>query len=247
MSSFIDTHVHIDFYDNPNELINTYERLKILTLFMTNLPEIFNKHYEHFNEFKCIRLALGYHPTLIDEYDFNKEEFLKGIDKTNYIGEVGLDFSNFSERQQEKQKEIFNFICKLSFEKRKIMSIHSRKAEKEVLSILKKNSVEFAIFHWYSGGLRLINDIIDRGYYFSVNYSMLKSKKGNEILRRIPLDRILMESDGPFTKYNKEAFVPNILENIYEEFNEFYGINNFKDRVFENFKKLLFAREGRKS
>ena len=204
MSSFIDTHVHIDFYDNPKEFIDEYEKLKILAIFVTNLPQIFNKHYYIYNNFKNIRLAIGYHPTLIDEYDFDKKEFLQGIKRTNYIGEVGLDFSNFSERHQEKQKEIFNFICNIAAKERKIMTIHSRKAEKEVLEILDINKVEFAIFHWYSGNFNLINEIINRDYYFSVNYSMLKSKRGKEILLRIPLNRILMESDGPFTKYENQ-------------------------------------------
>lgn len=244
MSSFIDTHVHIDFYDNPNEFIDKYENLKILAIFVTNLPQIFNKHYTKFNNFKNIRLAIGYHPALIDEYDFDKKEFLKGIKNTNYIGEVGLDFSNFSKRQQEKQKEVFSFICNIAAKERKIMSIHSRKAEKEVIEILDNNKVEFAIFHWYSGNFNLISEIIDRDYYFSVNYSMLKSKRGKEILLRIPLDRILMESDGPFTKYESQIFNPHNLENIYIEFNTFYKIDNFKDLVFENFKRLLFARKG---
>ena len=73
---------------------------------------------------------------------------------------------------------------------------------------------------------------------------MLKSKRGKEILLRIPLNRILMESDGPFTKYENQIFSPQNLENIYNEFNRFYEINNFKDLVFENFKRLLFSRKG---
>lgn len=96
---------------------------------------------------------------------------------TKFIGEVGLDFSVArSEKSRCKQKSVFKIICENS--SGHILSIHSRLAERDVLEILRINKVENAIFHWYTGAKELIPQILDEGYYFSVNPAMLKSNKG---------------------------------------------------------------------
>lgn len=97
------------------------------------------------------------------------------INKTNYIGEVGLDFSNKYIKYKDRQIEIFNYICNIASKENKIMIIHSRKAEKEVLNILIKNNIRNAIMHWYTGPINSIDDFVKNGYYFSINPSMLTS------------------------------------------------------------------------
>ena len=56
-----------------------------------------------------------------------------------------------------------------------VLMVRSVKAEKEVLDLLVKNNIQSAIFHWYSGGLNLIDEIVKKGYYFSINPAMVKS------------------------------------------------------------------------
>lgn len=82
------------------------------------------------------------------------------INKTNYIGEVGLDFSNKYIKYKDRQIEIFNYICNIASKENKIMIIHSRKAEKEVLNILIKNNIRNAIMHWYTGPINSIDDFV---------------------------------------------------------------------------------------
>ena len=53
--------------------------------------------------------------------------------------------------------------------------------------------------HWYTGTLRNLEIALSRGYYFSINHQMIKSQNGRNIINRIPMDRILLESDAPFT------------------------------------------------
>ncbi|AEY65840.1 TatD family hydrolase [Clostridium sp. BNL1100] len=240
--AFIDFHVHIDFYDNPWKIINAYEDRGIYALFVTNLPEIYEKHLANYGNFKYVKLALGYHPEIISEYPLNEECFYKNLRYTNYIGEVGLDFTGCNELDKKKQVQYFKSICEIVKGKSKILSIHSRKAENIVLQILKDNDIEFAVFHWYSGSISLIKSIIDNGYYFSVNYGMLNSKSGRNILSHIPKNKILFETDGPFIRKDKKVVSPDDIPQIYKEFNEFYGINDFGDIVYYNFKKLLHDR-----
>lgn len=238
---YIDFHVHIDHYDDANEILKKCEENQILTLFVTNLPEIFEKHYGYYKKYKNVRLALGYHPDLIssEEYQFNEDLFNSQLLLTKYIGEVGLDFSKHNLPYKEKQIEVFEKIVFMGSMMDKVFTIHSRKAEKEVVDILEKFNVRKVIFHWYSGPLKLIDRILDLGYYFSINIGMLKSMNGRKILQKLPMNRIIIESDGPFTKYLGEISRPEEIEKIYNEFEKFYGIRNLKDIIYENVRSLL--------
>lgn len=246
--SSIDTHVHIDFYNNFNKTLSDYAKNEIYTIFVTNLPEIYESHRNKFDfkYNKYVKLALGYHPEMTGSYKFNYDLFKKYVNDTDYIGEVGLNYTSKVTNLPE-QMDIFNSICALISSSPKVLSIHSRGAEKEVLNILAKNNVKFPILHWYSGPIKLIKDFADIGCYFSVNPSMLKSVKGNTILKNIPLNRILFETDGPFTKFNKEIVNPSVFKEIYTEFSEFYNVDNYSELVFDNFKKLIFEKYNYKS
>lgn len=91
-------------------------------------------------------MALGFHPDMVVEYSFDKSEFEKSLKYTRYIGEVGLDFSGSNQQFKNEQLDIFNQITSPKYNKGNVYSIHSRKAESEVLEILKRNNVKNAIF-----------------------------------------------------------------------------------------------------
>lgn len=214
----IDTHCHIDMYPNPITVLNECEKRGVTVISMTSLPSHFELGYNHFVGKKKARQALGFHPLIIKNYD-NTEilKFEKLIDKTSYIGEIGLDFSKEGIGTKDLQIKIFSKLLSIikSSNSRKILSLHSRGAEKEVLKHLIENNIKYAIFHWYSGNIGLIENILNSGYYFSINTSMIKSKKGNDIISRIPLNRILIESDGPYIDYNGKPIYPYDLIDVY--------------------------------
>lgn len=110
--------------------------------------------------------------------------------------------------------------------KSKIVSVHSRKAEKELLTLLCEYEIPNVIFHWYSGSVNLIPAILEQGYYFSVNEAMCHSNKGRQIIAAIPRDRLLTETDAP---YNDRCSIPMLLETI--------GVE--KKVIYNNFKRLL--------
>ena len=204
----IDTHCHLDLYDRPELIVQECERQNILTIGVTNLPSHFQIGLPHLKFCKKVRLALGMHPLYAKMHVKEFDLFLKNIEKTSYIGEIGLDFSWEGIETKEIQINTFTQILKNVHGKKKILTLHSRKAEKEVLELLVKYKISNAIFHWYSGPLSLINSIVESGYYFSINPSMIQSEKGRKIISKIPLERILTESDGPFIKINKEIIKP---------------------------------------
>ena len=104
---------------------------------------------------------------------------------------------------------------------------------------MKKNKVKKAILHWYSGDFGTLKELIDNGYYFSINTSMLKSSKGQNIIRSIPNERILIESDGPFSKINSQKFNPSKLKDVYLQINEVLQNPEFDKLIWQNFKALI--------
>lgn len=214
----IDTHCHIDMYPNPIQVLNECEKRGVTVISMTSLPSHFELGYNHFIGKKKVRQALGFHPLIIKNYDTNEIlKFEKLINKTSYIGEIGLDFSREGINTKDLQIQVFNKILDLikNNSSRKILSLHSRGAEKEVLSHLIDNNIKYAIFHWYSGNVGGIENILKAGYYFSINTSMIKSKKGVDIISRLPLNRILIESDGPYIDNKGNPIYPYDLSEVY--------------------------------
>lgn len=234
----IDSHIHIDFYDNPAKIIRQIMKEDISSIFVTHLPELYEKQRVAIENIPQIFLAVGFHPILVNEYDFREDIFINALKTTKFVGEVGLDYSVArTEKSRKKQQEIFNNIC--GYSKGHVLSVHSRLAEKDVLSIMKENKIENAIFHWYTGTKDLIPHILEEGYYFSVNPSMLRSNKGKSILKDIPLNRLLIETDGPFSKFNNTIVEPTILKDVYSAFEKFYCVHNLDNIVYENMMAIV--------
>ena len=212
----IDTHCHFDMMPNPEAYISAKEKAGDIVIGMTNLPSHFKMGFLHVKGYKHIRLALGLHPLLASE---NKNElplFNRLLDQTSYIGEIGLDFSKEGLPTRDDQVTILRKLLEKLEGKKKIISVHSRKAEKELFDLLCEYNINNVIFHWYTGPIDLIPSIISKGYYFSINEAMTISNKGRAIIKVIPRNRILTESDAPFNNKTdiKEAQINmHITEN----------------------------------
>lgn len=222
----IDTHCHIDMLENPEVYLREQEREGNITIGMTNLPSHFEMGYLHFRNLKHSRLALGYHPLMVAEKPNELNLFKKYLPYTSYIGEIGLDFSREGIGSKEKQVEMLRKILESLSEKRKIVSVHSRRAEKELYSLLREYDIKNVIFHWYSGPSGLISEIEAAGYYFSVNEAMTCSQNGRAIIEKISRNRILTETDAP---YNEKNDISTTLRQV--------GMND--EQVKENFYRLL--------
>ena len=196
----IDVHCHIDQFKNPSLVAQDAENIGIITIAVTSLPEHFELGHPHLGNFKRVRLALGYHPMLVGKKEFNEGLFRSLSPKTSYIGEVGLDFSEKDLSKRQIQINTLQKILEIVKDRPRFISLHSRKAEKELYDILIEQKIKKAIFHWYSGPLKLIDNILSEGHYFSINPAMIKSKNGQKIIERIPANRILTETDGPYIK-----------------------------------------------
>lgn len=237
----IDTHCHIDLYPNPRQVLEDSVQANITVLAMTNLPSHFEMGYAHFQSLKKIRLALGMHPLMANSHKKEFDLFLKNLNKTSYIGEVGLDFSKEGISTKEIQIDTFSKILNIISGQKKILSVHSRKAEKEVLDLLIKNNIQSAIFHWYSGGLNLIDTIAVAGYFFSINSAMVKSISGRKIISKIPRQLVLTETDGPFIDENNVPIIPGQIQTVISFLSKEWKISEeeVKKKIWSNFQNIV--------
>lgn len=196
----IDTHCHYDMMKSPEDYIDEVEKAGNIVIGMTNLPSHFDMGFKYVRKYKNVRLALGFHPQLASDYNNELSLFAKYIERTSYIGEIGLDFSSSYISTKDLQISCLKYILEKLQGKNKIISVHSRCAEKELFTLLRNYNMKNVIFHWYSGPLSLIPQIIGEGFYFSINEAMTLSSSGKKIISRIPVDRILTESDAPFNR-----------------------------------------------
>lgn len=236
----IDTHCHFDMFPNPEQVIKSCEDKKIITIGMTNLPSHFQIGISRIKGYKYIRLALGLHPLLAEKHNLELEIFKSNLDKTSYIGEVGLDFSRDGVETKDKQIASFRYVLGLVKDKKKILSIHSRRAENEVLELLKEYKINNAIFHWYSGSITVLDKIIDAGYYFSINTSMISSATGIKIISRIPRNKLLTETDAPYVQYKGGSIKPENVRIVISYLAEYYNEHSqqIENHIYKNFSDL---------
>ena len=225
----IDTHCHFDMMPNPEGYISAKEKAGDIVIGMTNLPSHFKMGQSHLIGYKHIRLALGLHPLLAAENRKELTLFKRLVDQTSYIGEIGLDFSREGIATKNEQISVLREVLATIKGKKKIVSVHSRNAEIELLDMLCEFEIKNVIFHWYSGPVDLIPSIIERGFYFSINESMCRSKNGQSIIGKIPREKILTETDAPYNNRTNIRMVLNQLN--MSEVDIFYNFNRLLNNI----------------
>jgi TatD DNase family protein len=237
----LDAHCHIDLYHDPHQTALEAERNRIYTLSVTRLPSHFLEARRHLSGFRYVQPALGFHPLLVAE-NFSEVSNLKSlIPLATYIGEVGLDFCTARGAEKEQQIEVFEYILSLIRNQGKILSIHSRRAEAEVLKLLLQYDCRKSIFHWYSGSLSTLREIVEHGFYLSVNSQMLRTQTGRRIIEVVSPERILTETDGPFIKINGRTSQPTDVKLVEFGLAEVWAMEHqeVSQLIAENFKRLL--------
>ena len=236
----MDAHMHFDLYDDRQAIVDYIISQKSYTIAVTNLPDIYKRYINKYESSSYFKVALGLHPELSVKYKSQLSLFRELCGTTRFIGEIGLDYAVANEYEKKIQRNIFENILAFCSGEKKVLSIHSRKADTDVLKLLDGFEGK-AILHWYSGNLSNIDKSIDNGYYFSINHQMIKSRMGKKIISKIPVNRILLESDAPFTSGLQEDYSINFMEPIYTYISSVYNqdIEIVKKRIKANFIEIL--------
>ncbi|MCM8534366.1 MAG: TatD family hydrolase [Lentisphaeraceae bacterium] len=230
--NIVDTHCHILDYPTPFKLAEELDQKNISVHAVTTELDEFQELELLLKSFPTLYPSLGLFPLKVPQEIHRLDEYLELIPNLTYIGEIGLDFT-VSEEEQTLQitifKEILNECAKTND---KILSLHSRRAGKETLELVKNLYQGPAIMHWYSGP---IEDALNapRNIYFSVNTAMIKSRNGKELLKALKPEQILTETDGPYVKIGETPSRPEDIRVVIE------SLANKWDKTVEDTVALL--------
>lgn len=220
MMPLIDTHIHLDHpaYNDLDDMIKTAKEAGVKSIITLGTHhEVNKKVLELAEKYDIVKAGLGLYPTdavnvkenFIDEADAYKKPSKISVDETiNFIrknkdkiiciGEVGMDFKTSDDR--ENQIKNFKKIIELSKELNKPMSIHTRKAEKEVIDILEESQInkKLVILHCFCGKKKLIERAAKLGYSFSIPAAITRSQQFQITAEMVPVSQLLTETDGPY-------------------------------------------------
>lgn len=242
---YIDCHTHLDFFeDNIDKAIEDIDRNEILILANSMDIESYIKNKEYSMKSNFIKPCFGIHPWKAAYYKGSLQEIIPYIEESEIIGEIGLDYLWVEDKSTfDMQRKVFYFILEESIKRNKVVSLHTKDAEEEIYEALKKYNYNKVIIHWYSGDIEALEKYINLGCYFTISVDMGYSERTNEVLSKIPIDKLLLETDGPTALewVNGEYAYPSEIKKVYEKVAKFKNIEVKKllDIVEDNFQRLF--------
>jgi len=203
-AQYVDAHCHLDLFPDYGLVADRCEEDGTAVITMTTTPRAWPKNLELAGPYRLIEPALGLHPQLVAGHSSELSIWDSYLGEAHFIGEVGLDASPRFYRSFEQQKVVFEHILrKCASQGHKILSVHAVRAARTVLDLVEVTAILKSdckvILHWFTGGPAEAKRAIDLGCHFSINAEMLRTQHHFDTIKQIPPDRILTETDGPFT------------------------------------------------
>jgi len=203
-NGLVDFHCHLDLYPDHQAAVREAEAAGVFTLAVTTTPRAWPRNHELAQATRHVRAALGLHPQLVAERAGELSLWDAHFAETRYIGEVGLDAGPRFYQSLDLQKQVFEHVLRRCAKAgNKIISVHSIRAAKAVLDHIEAylpSRQGKVVLHWFTGSKAEAKRAIEMGCYFSVNAAMLNNERHRSTVAAIPTDRLLTETDGPFTQ-----------------------------------------------
>jgi len=204
--NIIDTHAHLDHIENIDQALANADDAgveAVVTMSIDSESCRKNLEIKKAHDKPRIYLAFGMHPS-----DANRDRLTECVelirqhrDELTAVGEIGLDFwykwVRKDKEKKDEQRAIFRALLELACELDLPAVIHTRGTWRECYETAKGVGIKKAEFHWYSGPLDVLKDILDSGYYVSASPSLAYSPQSREAISYAPIDRTMIETDSP--------------------------------------------------
>ncbi len=227
MPRLIDIHCHLDFPDfdaDRDNLIKKTLSEGIWMLTVGTYKESSKKAVEIAGKYDGVFASIGTHPHDAEEgFDADYYRELAKHPRVVAVGECGMD-SVRSRTGKEAQKEVFIKQIELALEIGKPLILHCRDSHKEVLEILKSYGGEFkGDVHFFSGKREDAERYLEMGFSFSFTGVITFTRDYDEVIKKLPLGKIMVETDAPFVaprpwrgKRCEPAYVEEVARRIAE-------------------------------
>ena len=231
MNSFIDTHSHIDFEDFTDNMDGLLAKCKEVGVEKIIIPGVTLEDTKRVinlaEKYPELYATVGIHPSEAKTWTDKSYEKLKAFaqnPKVVAIGEIGLDYY-WDKSFVDIQKEILIQQIELAKEIKKPIVIHDRDAHLDTFNILKNTNAKDVgvVLHCFSGSVEFMQECIKEGFYISLGgvTTFKNAIKAKEVAEKIPLDRLLLETDAPYLtpvphrgETNYPYYIPIIAQQI---------------------------------
>lgn len=231
---FVDSHCHLDFPEYANQVPALLERMKAagvthamcISVDMPDFPNVLALAKAHENLFATV----GTHPDYEDTPEPSEDQLVEFANhpKILAIGETGLDYYRIGDRtydQMEWQRERFRTHIRAAKRANKPLIIHTRSASEDTIRILKEEGAGqvAGVMHCFTETWDVAQAAMELGFYISFSgiVTFKNAKELQETCKKVPLDRMLIETDAPFLapiphrgKTNEPAWVSHVGEFI---------------------------------
>mgnify|MGYP001770646520 FL=1 len=212
-----DMHCHLhEFADSEiAEILETLKGLRVVAV--SEDLKSFNRTLDLASSFSGrVVPCAGFHPWSIRDHPVEEVRDLMRLAERagiTCIGEVGLDRRFLDPSTLPAQVKIFETQLETAKELGALVNVHAPDAWREAFDLLVRHGIERALFHWYSGPVTFIDDIARQGYYISINVAIKIQQRTREVAKRVPADRMVFESDGPYD-YHGLRLTPLMLPEL---------------------------------
>jgi TatD DNase family protein len=233
MTLLFDTHTHLDSYKFDEDRHEVIQRARDAGVHML-LNIGFNREtipttIALAEQYEFIYAAVGWHP--VDSIDMLPEDLewierLCAHEKVVAIGEIGLDY-HWDTSPKDVQQRVFREQIRLARKVGKPIVIHNRDAHEDVIRILQEeNAAEVGgVMHCFSGSPETAKQCLDMNFYISFGgpVTFQNARVPKEVLKQVPLDKILIETDAPYLaphpfrgKRNESSYVALVAQTVAE-------------------------------
>ena len=241
----IDTHCHLDderFINDLDEVLNRAKAAGVKKFIIPGAdPSTLPRAVNLANSYEDIYFAVGVHPYDKDKFDIDYLKEFITHPKCVAVGECGLDYFRLPKEEEAKsiekqqQKEIFMKQIELANMYNKPLIVHIREASLDSKNIIKEYAKVGGVLHCFNANEGLL-ELSNRGFYFGIGgvLTFKNAKKLVNVYPKIPLDKLLIETDSPYLtphpyrgKRNEPAFCKLVLDKMSE-------LSNMKKEELEN-------------
>ena len=253
----VDSHCHIDRVDleafggSVESMLSHAKELSVnqflcVCIDLEHFDQVHNLALQHSN----IYASVGVHPTEIISKEPSVEKLLElsSSERVIAIGETGLDYFRVKKDEADWQRDRFRRHIRASNESEKPLIIHMRDSKEDIIDILQKENAQSGVMHCFAEDWATAKAALDLGFYISFS-GILTFKSAidlREIAKKVPADRLLVETDSPYLtpvpyrgKPNSPAYTYYVAEKLAEVRNT--SIDEIAEATTTNFKNLFFS------
>lgn len=229
-----DTHAHYDderFDSDRDELLSSMPEHNVGLILNPGCDvETSRKAVSYAQKYPFVYAAVGIHPENINENWNNDLAVIKELAETEprvrAIGEIGLDYYwEKDERARARQQVVFARQMELARELGKPVIVHDRDAHADCLEIARRYAGVAGVFHCFAGSVEMARELLALGYHLSFTgvITFKNARRAIEVIREVPLDRLMVETDSPYMapepyrgRRNSSLYVHRMVETIAE-------------------------------